>query len=278
MSPAYRSGPVTEILEERAGLQRVLVDLGRDLPERAYALTDLIGAVAVGDRLVVNTTAVDLDLGTGGWHVVHWNLERDEWVERGPGHIMKLRYTSLQADVGSVEETHPDLAHDLEGTPVVVGTVHSQVPCIAVAARAVRPDARIVYVMTDGASLPLALSDLVAGMRASGLIDATVTCGHAFGGDAETVGVPAALTTARHRFAADLVVVAMGPGVVGTDTKLGTTALEAAACLDHVAALGGTPVFAVRTSSGDPRARHRGVSHHAATVLDLVHEIGRAHV
>jgi len=28
----------------------------------------------------VNTTAVDLGLGTGGWHIVHWNLARDGWV------------------------------------------------------------------------------------------------------------------------------------------------------------------------------------------------------
>lgn len=270
MSPTFRSGPVTEILEERPGLQRVLVDLGRHGPERAYALTQLVGPVAVGDPLVVNTTAVDLDLGTGGWHVVHWNLARDELDAPGPGHIVKLRYTSLQVDTGAVEEDHPDLADDLGGTPVVVGTVHSQLPVVVVAALHVRPALRVAYVMTDGAALPLALSDLVAALVSRRLLVGTVTAGHAFGGDAEAVGVPSGLTTARHLFDADLVVVTMGPGVVGTDTPLGTTALEAAACLDHAAALGGTPVLAVRTSSGDPRPRHRGVSHHATTVLDLV--------
>jgi hypothetical protein len=270
VSPSYRSGAVTEILQERTGLQRVLVDLGRGRAERAYALTGLTGPVAVGDRLVVNTTAVDLDLGTGGWHVVHWNLARDEWVEPGPGHIMKLRYTSLQVDSGAAEEDHPDLDTGLDGTPVVVGTVHSQLPCIVAAADHARPGLRIAYVMTDGAALPLALSDLVAKLRDDALIVGTVTAGHAFGGDAEAVGVPAALPMARHLFDADLVVVTMGPGVVGTQTELGTTALEAAACLDHAAALGGTPILALRASSGDPRRRHRGVSHHSETVLDLV--------
>jgi hypothetical protein len=270
LSPSYRSGPVTEILEQRSGLQRVLVDLGRDRPERAYALTQLTGPVAIGDRLVVNTTAVDLDLGTGGWHVVHWNLARDEWAETGPGHIMKLRYTSLQVDSGTAEEDHPDLATDLAGTPVVVGTVHSQLPCVVATARHARPDLRIAYVMTDGAALPLALSDLVAHLSGHDLIVGTVTAGHAFGGDAEAVGVPAALAIARHLLNADLIVVTMGPGVVGTDTRLGTTALEAAACLDQAAALGGVPILALRASSGDPRPRHRGVSHHSGTVLDLV--------
>ena len=70
--PTFRTGVVTAILAERAGLQKVEVD-----GERAYVLTQLIGTVAVGDRVVVNTTAVDLGLGTGGWHFVHWNLARD---------------------------------------------------------------------------------------------------------------------------------------------------------------------------------------------------------
>ena len=68
------------VLQERAGLQRVEVDLGAG-PERAYVLTELTGTVAAGDRAVVNTTAVELGLGTGGWHVVHWNLAREEWWE-----------------------------------------------------------------------------------------------------------------------------------------------------------------------------------------------------
>src|SRR5687768_9749132 len=97
--PSFRTGTVTEILSERAGLQRVLVD-----DERAYVLTQLTGDVAVGDAVVMNTTAVELGLGTGGWHVVHWNLSRRELQQPGPGHIMKLRYTSLQADTGAVEE------------------------------------------------------------------------------------------------------------------------------------------------------------------------------
>jgi hypothetical protein len=90
--PSYRTGKVVRILQERPGLQRVEVDLATgDGPERAYVLPLLTGPVADGDRVVVNTTAVELGLGTGGWHVVHWNLARDEWSEKGPGHIIKAR-------------------------------------------------------------------------------------------------------------------------------------------------------------------------------------------
>ena len=182
------------------GLQKVDVEVDGHAA-RVYVLTQLTGPVAAGDRVVVNTTAVDLGLGTGGWHFVHWNLERGEWVEPGPGHIMKLRYTSLQADIGSTEE-HLDAEASacvtIDGLPVVATPLHSQLPAVAIGIRSVRPDARIAYVMTDGAALPLALSDLVATLRDRGLVDTTITCGHAFGGDHEAVNIFSALMIARH--------------------------------------------------------------------------------
>jgi hypothetical protein len=262
--PAFRRATVTEILTERPGLQRVATDGGR-----AYVLTQLTGSVASGDPVILNTTAVDLGLGTGGWHVVHWNLARDGWSEPGPGHIMKLRYTSLQADTGAAEELHPDLPIELDGMPVVACGLHSQVAPVAVAVLAAAPRARITYVMTDGAALPLALSDLVAAMLDAGVLTATITAGHAFGGDLEAVSVPSALALARHALDADLAIVAMGPGVVGTGTALGTTSVEVAGILDAAAALGATPVAALRMSSGDARPRHQGVSHHSRTALEL---------
>src|SRR5262245_49540867 len=225
--PSYRSGEVVALLEARPGLQRVEVDLGEG-PERAYALTQLTGPVGLGDRVVVNTTAVELGLGTGGWHVVHWNLERHEWHERGPGHIIKGRYTSIQADVGSSEEQLESLAEvtSIDGLPVVAAALHSQVPAVAAAFNARAPGARLAYVMTDGAGLPLAMSDLVASLRTRGLLHTTITCGHAFGGDFEAVSIYSALAVARHAAGADAAVVAMGPGIVGTNTRLGFSGME----------------------------------------------------
>ena len=262
--PTFRTATVTGLLEERPGLQRVDTDLGR-----AYALTQLVGDVAVGDRVVLNTTAVELGLGTGGWHVVHWNTAREVIDEPGPGHIMKLRYTSLQVDAGSTEEHGHGTDPDLGGMPVVVGSLHSQVPGVAAAIKHAKPDARLAYVMTDGAALPLAISDLVHAVTGAGLIDVTITAGHAFGGDLEAVSVPSALALARHVAKADAVIVAMGPGVVGTGSPLGTTALEVAGILDAATALGGTAIAVLRMSDGDPRPRHQGVSHHTRTALDL---------
>jgi hypothetical protein len=265
--PSFATGTVTQVLLERRGLQRVDTTAGR-----AFVLTELTGPVAVDDQVVLNTTAVELGLGTGGWHVVHWNLARREWSEPGPGHIMKLRYTSLQRDTGAGEEEADGTTGtaELDGTPVVACTVHSQVASVAAAVADTRPGTRLVYVMTDGAALPIAVSDLVATMTERGLVTATVTAGHAFGGDVEAINVPSALLQARSHLDAEVVVVGMGPGVVGTGTGLGTTAIEAAAVLDATAALGGDPMLAVRASSGDARARHHGISHHATTVLGLV--------
>ena len=269
--PSFRSGPVTAIIEARPGLVRMLVDLGGPEPERAYALSDVTGPVNVGDRVVVNTTAVELGLGTGGWHVVHWNLDLDSWSGPGRGHIMKARYTSLQYDSGAAEEQHGMLtdASGIDGMPVVVASLHSQVAAIAAVFAAVRPDLRVAYVMTDGAALPLALSDLVDSMRARAWLIGTITCGHAFGGDLEAVSIHSALVAARHVLEADVTIVAMGPGIVGTNSVLGHSGIEQGPILDAVTALGGQPVAAVRASDADPRPRHRGVSHHSITALTV---------
>ena len=265
--PSFRTGVVTAILSERQGLQRVEVG-----DEKAYVLTQLVGPVAVGDRVVMNTTAIDRGLGSGGWHVVHWNLARESWSQPGPGHIMKLRYTSLQVDTGAAEELGPFYpAMSLAGSPVVVCGLHSHVACVAAAFKHASTDRRLTYVMTDGGALPLALSDLVADLRAASLLDATVTCGHAFGGDYEAINLHSALEVADAMTGADAVVVAMGPGVVGTGTGTGTTAIEAATAIDTVSALNGTPVAVVRYSDVDARVRHRGVSHHIVTALGHAH-------
>ena len=269
--PSFRVGTVDSVLEARTGLQRVLVALGNAPPEHAYVLTKLTGAVAPGDRVIVNTTAVDLGLGTGGWHIVHWNLERDEWHERGPGHVLKGRYTSLQTDVGSAEEHASELADvvSIDGMPVVAAALHSQLPAIAVALKHARPSARVAYVMTDAAGLPIAVSDLVAALCSRKLLDVTITCGQAFGGDYEAISVYSALAVARHVADADVAIVVMGPGIVGTETKLGFSGIELGPILDAAAGLGGVPIACLRASFVDARERHCGVSHHAVTALTV---------
>jgi hypothetical protein len=147
--------------------------------------------------------------------------------------------------------------------------LHSQLPAVAVAFKERAPDARLAYVMTDGAALPIALSDLVAQLRERGLVDATITCGHAFGGDYEAVSVHSALAVARHIVHADAAVVAMGPGIVGTATRLGFSGIEVGPILDAARGLDGLPIACLRVSFADQRPRHRGVSHHSVTALGV---------
>ncbi|HOJ45747.1 MAG TPA: DUF3866 family protein, partial [Bacillota bacterium] len=59
-----RLGKVTEVGGEGAILK---VKVETDIGERASLVyTNLTGPVAVGDTVVINTTAVDLNLGSGG--------------------------------------------------------------------------------------------------------------------------------------------------------------------------------------------------------------------
>ena len=213
--------------------------------------------------MILNTTAVELGLGSGGWHVVHWNLSRDSWRTPTAGREMKARYLSTQVEV----QADDDDTTSLDGMPAVVAGLHSQLAAIAVAIKDTRPAARLAYVMTDGAALPIAVSELVFELRRGALLDATITCGQAFGGDREAVSIYSALGIARR--IADVVIVAMGPGGLGTNTPLGFSAIEVGPTLDAVARMGGRPIAALRASEADPRGRHRGVSHHCVTALTL---------
>ncbi len=272
---------------------------------RALAYPGLLNApVAVGRRVLVNTTAVDLGLGSGGYHFLGAVLAADVVSEeadsaraagcgaptagRGaqlaghdrpprPGHIMKLRYTPLQFATLAAEEPG-GAAHQalkgfagLEGTPVVCCELHSQVPAVAAGAAQVTGDrVRITYIMTDGGALPAAFSSLVRQMRAAGLVHRVITCGQAFGGDAEAVNIYSALATAFALGDADIIIVGMGPGIAGTGTPLGFSGIEQGQALNAAVSLGGLPVAVPRLSLADPRDRHYGMSHHTLAVLEKV--------
>ncbi len=276
-----RSGRVTAVTARRPGVSELLVTLDEepDAPARpALAYDAVVGPAAVGERVVLNTTAVALGLGTGGWDLVMARLAGPVDDPAGPGHVIKARYTPSQVRVLAVEEEaspHRDAlaaCDGLDGLPVVCAELHSMVPVVAAAARAAgeRDGGRqltVAYVMTDGAALPLAFSRLAAAMRTSGLVAGTVTSGQAFGGDLESITLHSGLIAARAVLGADVVVVAQGPGGMGTGTRYGFSGTQLAEAVNAAAALGGRPVACLRLSTTDGRARHRGVSHHSLTAL-----------
>ncbi len=263
-----RRGVVTALGEARPGAHELGVSVD-GLEARAVAYTDLVGPVTAGDVVLLNTTAVELGLGTGGMHFVVAVLRDDELEAEVPGRVMKARYTPFQTAVSSVEETHREALEDsagLEGTPVVCAPLHSMIGPVAAGAKAAG-GGRVAYVQTDGAALAGPFSRLVTSLREAGLLDGWITCGQAFGGDLEAVTIWTALLAAREVLEAEIVVVADGPGNLGTDTTWGVSALASGNALNAAATLGGRPVPALRVSFADRRERHRGLSHHTLTIL-----------
>jgi Protein of unknown function (DUF3866) len=266
-----RRGRVVSVGASRPGAVELEVDVdGERAPALAYP--DLTGPVSAGDVVLLNTTAVALGLGTGGFHLVI-AVQGDRTTELAHGgRVMKARYTPQQVAVRSVEETHRDMlegSRGLQGAPVVAAPLHSMIGPVAAGAKA-SGEARVVYVMTDGAALPCAFSRLVPRLREGGLLDGVITCGQAFGGELETVTIWTALLTAKEVLEADVVVVADGPGNLGTDTTWGVSALASGNALNAAEALDGMPVAALRVSFADTRPRHRVVSHHSLTILEKV--------
>ncbi|WP_395089378.1 DUF3866 family protein [Armatimonas sp.] len=251
--------------------------VGEQTERKIVAYPALTGPLSMGDEVQLNVTATNLSLGTGGVDFVMGSPLPPRGYPLGGGnsggdeHIIKLRYTPLQHAVAVAEQSAAwdDTGAALEGVRVVACLLHSQVALVAAAAKAARPDVRIAYVMTDSAALPLGFSTLVGQLRAVGLLDSTLTCGQAFGAERECVTLPSALIAASALEKATLIIVAPGPGNAGTGTRYGFSGIEQAWVLQVAAALGGRAICCLRASEADPRARHRGVSHHSRTVLEL---------
>ncbi len=276
---SIEEGIVEEICWEREGIQCLGVHLPeKNMREKALNYSSLMGRIEVGRHVYLNTTAVRLGLGSGGYHFVLFSPGRTDAPLRPQGHIIKLRYTPLQLKVRAYEETlsekNPGVSlrkySGLKNTPVIIGELHSMVAPFVLFFSGRCPGKRIVYIMTDSASLPLCLSETIAGLKAEGLLAGTVTCGHAFGGDIEAVNVYSALMAAREELAADIILLIPGPGVVGTGTRYGFSGIEQGEHIDRVNKFKGIPVFIPRISFADKRPRHRGLSHHSITSLSEI--------
>jgi hypothetical protein len=245
----------------------------------AWADEVLLGPVHEGDEVVVNAAALDLGLGSGGFDVVHVNLTRGlgGGVE-GDAHVMKLNYTSLQHPVEPVEsrfrapETRsipPTSLTDRNG-PVGVLPLHGHLAPAAWAAAQARPGVRVGYVQTGGGALPGSMSRDVAELRERGLLCGHITASPSYGGEYEALSTVGALDAAAGALAWDAILVGPGPGIIGSDTEFGHGGLAALDSAHAALSLRLPTIVSPRLSSADPRERHSGLSHHTATVLDLL--------
>jgi len=255
-----RHGPATELT----------VVVGEEV-RPAIAYIELVGPVQAGDEVIVNVAAHDLGLGSGGFDLVHVNLTRGLDDGGLPGaRVMKLNYTSLQHAVVPVEESAEGDLAAATGKPVAVIALHGQLSPVAWAAAQVAPGARIGYVQTWGGALPGPLSNAVRELRETGLLAGHVTAGSAFGGEQDAVTVEGAIHAGLTGLGWDAAIVGPGPGILGSATALGHGGLAALQSAHAALALGCRTIVVPRMSSGDPRPRHHGLSHHTQTVLSLL--------
>lgn len=268
------------------GVQPLLVEVAGE-HRRAWADSSLVGEIEVGDEVILNTVALDLELGSGGFDIVHVNLTRGLSGEPEPDqHVIKLNYSSLQHPVQPVEALGGEYGFDQEPEPhgqdadsgrvpreqmaVAVLPLHGHLAPFTFAAGASRPGTRIGFIQAGGGALPGALSRDVAELRDRGLICGHITAGSSYGGEMEAITLAGALAAASGPLGWDLAVVGPGPGILGSATRLGHGGLAALDAAHTALALGHPTVISPRLSASDPRPRHRGLSHHTATVLELL--------
>ncbi|MCU7726531.1 DUF3866 family protein [Actinoplanes sp. KI2] len=275
----WRSGTVRAIRRRWRGAVELDVETA-DGVLRALAYPELVGDPQEHDRVLLNVGALVMGLGTGGYALVVAIPDRlppdpsADGATREAGHLVKARYTPLQAiRLGVDEEASPHravmaAADSLDGMPVVTADLHSALPAVLAGIKADKPQATIAYVMTDGGALPAWFSRTLDGLRDH--LAGTITTGQAFGGDLEASTVHTGLLAARHVLAADITVVAQGPGNLGTGTAWGFSGVALGEAVNAIATLGGRPVGSLRVSDGDGRPRHRGVSHHSLTAYGKV--------
>jgi hypothetical protein len=263
-----RRGTVVDIRDHPpATEQRLTVEVdGARRP--AVADVALVGFCAVGDDVVVNTVAMELGLGSGGFDIVHVNLTRGLGGAGAEGaHVMKLNYTSLQHAVHPVEGEELRIPLD---RPAAVFGLHGQLAAIAWAFAQGRPGAQLGYVQTAGGALPGGHSRLVGDLRGRGLLAGHITAGQCFGGEEEAITTAGAIHHGIGERGWDAAVCGPGPGILGSASALGHGGMSALDTAHAAAALGCPVVLCARMSETDERRRHRGLSHHTVTVLSLL--------
>jgi Protein of unknown function (DUF3866) len=236
----------------------------------AWADTVLLGEMREGDEVVVNVAALDLDLGSGGFDVVHVNLTRGlEGGGEGDEHVMKLNYSSLQHPVEPVERPLGEVRGG-SSIPVLVLPLHGHLAPTAWAAAQASPGLKLGYVQTAGGALPGSFSRDVTQLRERGLLCDQIAAAPAYGGEREALSVAGALDAAANRLGWDAVVAGPGPGIIGSETWLGHGGIAALDTAHAALALGMRTLLSPRLSAADPRERHRSVSHHTLTVMRLL--------
>ena len=267
---------VREVLGHYNDVTEVLLDIEHDV-KKAINYENITGNIKVGDQVIVNTTACTLNLGTGGYHFVISNVSYPSKHIDKDGHGMKMKYTPMQIKCLLTEECNNRYQKyfnepvDLSKGLIYIGELHSMLPPLCAGLKYYsKGRVKIAYIMTDHGALPLSFSKSVLTLKNKNLLNTTITTGNAFGGDYECVNIYTSIITAFEIAKCDVVIITMGPGILGTQTKYGFSGLELGLYVDMIAKLEGRCLYIPRIMFNDKRNRHLGISHHSITILSEI--------
>jgi len=270
----YQRAKVIAIQPLDNDVDEVLLDI-RHRCKKAYNYRKMTGTLEIGNTVLVNTTACSLNLGTGGYHFIMANLDSTEKQSNGWGHGMKLKYTPQQVRVSFCEEENSPYHFlfqktiDFKNKIIYVGELHSMLLPLCAYLKD-RKNIKISCIITDHGALPVFFSKNIRILKSLKLLDATISIGNAYGGDYECVNIYTGLQMAMNILESDVVVITMGPGIMGTSTPFGFSGLEMGFYIDFIRNHGGNVLYIPRISFSDYRTRHYGISHHTLNVLSHI--------
>lgn len=247
----------------------------------AISFKAFVKPLKTGDRILLNTTATELGLGTGGYDFVMSCLQDEpfSFEDENCSHIMKLNYTPCQFSTPFLEETNEfDVAlemHRKEGklkSKVIVITIHSHLIPLLLGLKESFRNSKTAVIVDDSSSLPVLISDALSFCKNEGLLQATISCGNSFGADYESLNLASAMIFASFALDAEFVIITPGFGIKGSGKKFGHSAIRQAEALFYAQSLKSFSCLVPRVSGADSRKRHRGVSHHTLEILELKRE------
>lgn len=260
---------VTQIIEESEDYYIAAAD-GVDNPVVCWKM--LFPTVSAGDEIIINTTAVELNLGTGGYHIGLCPASGElPYIDDCRSHIMKLNYTPMQHARPHLEELdeYSGIQQYRITRPVIVFSLHSQLFAAGYLLNQIKEDIRYAIIISDENALPSFMSRNISILRESQRLRKVITTGHAFGGDLEAINIYSAMVYASEVLDCDLILSGPSFGLRGSGTYLGHSAMNAVHALHAACAGGQTPYLAARISFADRRHRHRGISHHTREIIEV---------
>lgn len=250
----------------------------RETERPAYVFKKFCGCVKPGNKVILNTTATRLNLGTGGYDFVICILSEScsSFEDERSSHLIKLNYTPYQFSIPVVEETEDYLEalRQFEKfkklkSSVAALSIHSHLLPFLLGLKSRNPDVKTAVVLDDSNCLPAFLSSVLNYIKDNMLADAVITVGQAFGGTHEAINHASAFIYASFALKASIIVTAPGFGLKGTGSRFGHSAIKTAEVLFYADNLGARPYLVPRISFADSRERHYGLSHHTVEIAEL---------